>query len=68
MLTNDACGGALLSLIYSQPSKVTLVRESHFRLSLYTDAVFARLFLLQVSNFPVLHRLTAALLEYIYMR
>ena len=49
-----------LSRIPSQSCKVALVRESHFRLSL---SLSSRLFLLQVVNFTVLHRLAAALLE-----
>ena len=48
------------TLIQSQSCKVALVRESHFRLSL---TLFSRPFLLQVVNFPVLHRLAAALLK-----
>ena len=54
-----------LSLIQTQSCKVALVRESHFRLSL---TFFFRLFLLQVANFPVLHWLAAALLEWVHMR
>ena len=53
--------------IQSQSCKVALVCETevNFRLSL---ALSSRLFLLQVPNFPVLHRLAAALLECVNMR
>ena len=51
---------ARLSLIQGQSGEVAFISESHSHLSL---TVSSRLFLLQVVNFPVLHRLTAALME-----
>ena len=55
-------------LSYTVVHKVAFVRrESHFRLCLSLTLSF-RLFLLRVSNFPVLHRLAAALLECVNMR